>query len=205
VKSELLTFTNFLYTDSYFLTTMDLWLLVNKYKIPTCFISIKYLLQTNYETQLFIGYGNKEDKFAFILVPGLRAENIPGFKIIETDNKEIFISLNNITGKCLNKINKAITNKFTIQSYLQNFNKQNINKKKQPFITNNLIIIKEPDNNTDPEPLKEPEPEPLKDPEPLKEPESLQKLTILPNKTNPKKITKKKKIVLKGTKKNNNK
>ena len=35
VKSDSLSFINFIYTDNYFLTTFDIWLLIQKYKIPT--------------------------------------------------------------------------------------------------------------------------------------------------------------------------
>ena len=38
VKSEILSFSSLIYTDNYFLTTFDLWLLVTKHKIPTIFI-----------------------------------------------------------------------------------------------------------------------------------------------------------------------
>ena len=41
VHSGTLSFASFIYTDNYFLTTFDLWLLVNKYKIPTIFLSQK--------------------------------------------------------------------------------------------------------------------------------------------------------------------
>ena len=39
VAAGSLSFGSFIYTDNYFLTTFDLWLLVNRFKIPTIFIS----------------------------------------------------------------------------------------------------------------------------------------------------------------------
>ena len=48
VLIDTLSFSNFIYTDNYFLTTLDLWLLVNKYKIPSIFVSQKFILQTNH-------------------------------------------------------------------------------------------------------------------------------------------------------------
>ena len=56
VKAETLSFSSFLYTDNYFLTTFDLWLLVQKYKIPTIFICQKFILQAKYEKHVFVGY-----------------------------------------------------------------------------------------------------------------------------------------------------
>ena len=47
-EAKLLTFDDFIYTDNYFLTTFDLWLLVTKFEIPTIFISQQFILQTKY-------------------------------------------------------------------------------------------------------------------------------------------------------------
>ena len=130
VKAESLSFINFIYTDNYFLTTFDLWLLVNKFEIPSFFICHKYLLQTNYKKHIFLGYGDRDDKkFAFIVIPGLRPENVPGYKLILTNNNEVFIpinDLNNSSGECNSKdrnIIGALEDKQTIEEYLENFKK----------------------------------------------------------------------------------
>jgi WD40 repeat protein len=60
VHAETLTFFNFLYTDNYFLTTFDLWLLITKYEIPTIFISHKWILQSKHQKHEFIGYGDDD-------------------------------------------------------------------------------------------------------------------------------------------------
>ena len=138
VKSGLLSFANFIYSDKYFLTTFDFWLLVNKYKIPTLFISSKYLLQSNYEKNIFLGYGDINDKFCFIVIPGFRSENIPNYKIIQSNENDIFISIQQIkNNECINKINNAINKKISIEEYLKLFEKSIINKQKTP---NKLII-----------------------------------------------------------------
>ena len=124
VKAGLLMFSNFLYSDNYFLTPFDIWLLVTKYEIPTVFISSKYILQTNYEKNIFVAYGDINDKFCFICIPGLRYENIPGYKIIESDKNEIFISLEDIKNpECSNNIKKAINEQNKINDYLLSFKK----------------------------------------------------------------------------------
>ena len=130
VHAGALSFINLIYTDNYFLTTFDLWLLVNKYKIPTIFICQKYILQTKYEKHEFVAYGNTDDKFVFILIPGLRAENIPNYKLIQTDKKDIFISINKLDESCSQNIRNAIENKMSIDDYLENF----INIKKTNYI-----------------------------------------------------------------------
>jgi len=135
VKGQTLTFANLLYTDNYFLTTLDLWLLVEKYKIPTIFISQKWILQTKYEKHEFVGYGDENDKFAFIFIPGFRPENVPGYKLIQSDKEDIFISLDKLDADCSDVIKESIKNKISINTYLYNFVKPlttNYEKKKPP-------------------------------------------------------------------------
>ncbi len=133
VHAGTLSFSSFIYTDNYFLTPFDLWLLVTKYEIPTIFICQKFLLQTKYEKHQFIGYGDDKDKFAFIVVPGLRPENVPGYKLIKSDKDEIFISLDELNEDCLVNIRRSIDDKVSIEEYLDKFTKPlttNYEKKK---------------------------------------------------------------------------
>ena len=122
VHSKTLTFLNLIYTN-YFLTTLDIWLLILKYKIPTIFISQKWILQTKYEKHQFVAYGDKEDKFAFIVIPGFRPENIPTLKVIQSDENDVFISLDKLNHECVEKINEDIDQQITIEDYLENFTK----------------------------------------------------------------------------------
>jgi len=121
VLADTLSFSSFIYTDNYFLTTFDLWLLVHKYKIPTVFICQKFILQTNYTKHEFVGYGNKSDKFAFVVIPGFRPENVPGYKLVESNDNDVFISLNKLNEECVDRIHDAIDNKKTIEEYLEKF------------------------------------------------------------------------------------
>ena len=133
VIAQTLSFANFIYTDNYFLTTMDLWLLVIKYKIPTIFISQKWILQTKYEKHEFVGYGDENDSFAFILIPGFRPENVPSYRLIQSDRGEFFIPLEKLNNDCLDNLQNSIKNKISINLYLQQFTKllkTNYEKKK---------------------------------------------------------------------------
>jgi len=123
VHSGLLSFASFIYTNNYFLTTLDLWVLVQKYKIPTIFICQKFILQTKYEKHEFVGYGNETDSFAFILIPGYRPENIPNLKLIESNDGDVFISLNKLNEECVDKIKTAIANKESVDEYIEKFKK----------------------------------------------------------------------------------
>ena len=129
-----------------------MWLLIDKYKIPTIFItktttkSTKTL--TNNKSRAFVAYGEKEDKFAFIMVPGLKAEQIPGFKFIETDNGDVFFSLNNLQeSNGTNEINKAFENKKSINKYLEDFKKPASN----PHTKRKVIIQDEEDEEDESE------------------------------------------------------
>jgi hypothetical protein len=96
-------------------------LLVNKYKIPTFFISTKKLLQTNYEKNIFLGYGNENDKFCFILVSALLPESIPSYRIVSSDKNDIFIPITEVKNDCINEIKNALNNQITIEDYLKKF------------------------------------------------------------------------------------
>jgi len=134
VKAGTLSFSSFIYTDNYFLTTLDLWLLVTRYKIPSIFICQKWILQTKYEKHEFVAYGNEDDKFAFIVIPGFRPENVPRYRLIQDDKKEVFISLNNIDDSCKEQLIGAIRHKIKIEDYLATFKKPltTVYSKKKP-------------------------------------------------------------------------
>jgi hypothetical protein len=122
VKSGKIDFLSFISAENYFLTTLDLWLLVQRFKIPTIFISQNCILQTKYEKHAFLGYGEEhQDKYAFILLPGLRDEHIPNYKLIQTNTGDIFISL--IETNCFEKIQEFIHLSLSVENYLDDFTK----------------------------------------------------------------------------------
>jgi len=131
VKNDELSFIDFITTDNYFLTTFDLWLLVQKYEIPSIFVSTTKLLETNNKEHFFIGYGQKNDNFAFIVIPGISPENKPAFKLIETDSNDVFIALDKLLD-CdhKNKINDAFKDKISVDEFLREFNPKKLEKKK---------------------------------------------------------------------------
>jgi hypothetical protein len=122
VKSDKINFLSFISAENYFLTTLDLWLLVQRYKIPTIFISQNCILQTKYEKRSFLGYGDEnQESFAFILLPGLRDENIPNYKLVQSDTGDVFIPMANI--KCREKIREIIGDNLNVETYLDDFTK----------------------------------------------------------------------------------
>ena len=141
VKSASLSFEDFIYGEQYYLTPFDLWLLLQKYQIPSFFISQQFLFQTDYKKHAFLTYGdfnNNDSSFVFIVIPGLKSQQIPGYKYIENDQNEPFISidflLNESKGETI--IQEALRNKMTIENYLTQFVKPSTTKyiKKKPLI-----------------------------------------------------------------------
>ena len=130
VRGKELEFTDFINTDNYFLTIFDIWVLVQKFEIPTIFISTTKLLETYNKEHFFIGYGEENDNFAFIVVPGISIDTPPEFKIIETDNNDVFIPLNKLLNcENKNKINDAFKNKIIFDEFLRDFNPKKLEKK----------------------------------------------------------------------------
>ena len=127
VKKDKLSFSDFVQNDTYNLTTLDFWLLVEKYQIPVVFVSQKNILQTSYSKQMFVGYGEKSDTFAFIYVPVLKAKQQPVYRLIVTDKKDQTFSLNNMIDKSI--LDDAFTGFTNIGDYIETFSKANISKK----------------------------------------------------------------------------
>lgn len=122
VKAGTLSFQNFIYTDSYFITNFDIWIMVEKYNIPSILISSKTLLETKHKKSEFVMHGTPRSDFVFIVAPGLRSENIPKYKIIQSPEKEIFFPMTIINeGKCRTSLDDAIEKKITIEEYLSSF------------------------------------------------------------------------------------
>jgi hypothetical protein len=145
-KKDKISFDDFINDESYFLTPFDLWILVQKFKVPCIFLNktVGNLLETNNTNNLFLGYGFEGDSFAFIIIPGLRAENIPSFKYIITNTDELFIPIDSIKngGECRDKIQYAIQNGKTIEEMLASFMKKPKNKDKPVEIGDELLPIK---------------------------------------------------------------
>jgi hypothetical protein len=125
LANDALSFNNFIYTDNYFLTAFDLWLLVTKYDIPTIFICqkpIKFLFHTKYKSNIFVANGKKSDEFAFIVLPGFRTEVVPGYTLVTDEDDNPFISLNKLID-CNEKINEAfkVKDELNIEQFLTEF------------------------------------------------------------------------------------
>lgn len=147
VKANTMSFASFIYEDNYYLTTTDLWLLINRFEIPAIFMSNVNLLQTqnqNTNEDIFVGYGELTDDFVFIIVPALRKGEVPEYKVIEDDKNDIFFPLQELNETGQEKTRKAFDEKIMIQQFIENFSK----KQKKKY-ARKLKIIEEPEIELD--------------------------------------------------------
>jgi hypothetical protein len=110
-------------SEQYYLTSIDYYLLANRFEIPCFLISGKFLPETNLTKHEFALHGERDDLFCFIVVPGIKSEEIPAFKILKTsasDNKSFF-NLSEI--KDNPDLMAALDEKVGVDMFLQNFSK----------------------------------------------------------------------------------
>ena len=133
VKQNLSLFKNFIYADDYFITNLDLWILMNYYEIPSIILSSKPILLTKKLKNELVLHGSNSDSCCFIISPSLRAENVPKYSLIFVSNEEgdeIFHSLDIILNEdCSDKIKEAFTLKQDIQTYLTHYEKPKLKLK----------------------------------------------------------------------------
>jgi hypothetical protein len=161
VKAGTLSFQNFIFTDSYFITNFDIWIMLEKYDIPSILISSKTLLETKHTKNVFILNGTEKSDFIFIISPGLRAENVPKYKIVQSPEKQIFFPIS-IT-KCEDVLRGAVREKISIDDYLSGYKREKTTKYKlknpnpKPRVKKipKLAIVDEEEELANFEPLKE--------------------------------------------------
>ena len=143
VKAKTMDFTHFIYNEDYYITNFDMWLLLEKYKIPSIFISSKPILQSSNEDKLFVAYGDKEDNFCFIVTPLVKIDTAPKYKLIQNAEDSVVFPLNVIQDSCTDSITNAFDSKITVEDFIQSFVRENVVKKRKPIVKkrNETIII----------------------------------------------------------------
>jgi hypothetical protein len=139
VKKWKLEFDEFLYSEDYFITPLDIWLIVTKYKIPAILLSSVTILQTGNKETEFVLYGKPDDSFIFIVSPGLRSENIPKYKIITNEGNDISFPLSVLKEE--SAIESAFDKQVTVNTYLEEYKVEPKTKYKKKKYT--LILPKE--------------------------------------------------------------
>lgn len=96
----------YLFSEDYTFDLLDAWLLVQRYQLPTIFLS-------NQENTSFVGYGGKTDSFAF-----LSLNEMSVLSVISSPQKEMFFPMDtlNETGRTL--LRNALIHPTSVEKYL---------------------------------------------------------------------------------------
>lgn len=114
--NKTLTFEQMILHDGFSTVNFDLWILLNKYEIPSILISSKPLPETNKQRTEFVCYKSTNDIYAFIVVPAMYSrqnKTIPEYKVIVNADGSEQININEIPmtdNQCIVSINEAINN-----------------------------------------------------------------------------------------------
>jgi hypothetical protein len=125
IKAGTLEIKNMVYTEGYYLTNLDIWLLLEHYQIHSLLISHKHLLETNYNAKQFCFYTNVENEnselepFLMIVNSAIKIETPPSYKYVEMDGN-IQIAVNDLRG-CISEMYTAISQIITIENYIKTF------------------------------------------------------------------------------------
>ena len=161
IKAGTLEIKNMVYTEGYYLTNLDIWLLVDHYKIQTLLISHKHLLETNYNEKAFCFYANEEgeggeESFLVIINSAIKLETPPSYKYVETD-RNIQIVIEDLRG-CIPEMLSAISQVMAIEQYVSTFKPILTTKyvKKQPGYRDAAQAVdeEEEENQNEEQPVK---------------------------------------------------
>jgi hypothetical protein len=135
LASRAMTFEQMIFQDGFTPVNFDLWILLNKYQIPSIMISNSPLPETNRQRTEFVCYNSEDGLYAFIIVPAMYSKQVkktPEYKYLvnELGSEKIDISQIPMTdNQCLVSIEEAINNEdynYTIEEFFD----ENIFKKK---------------------------------------------------------------------------
>jgi len=133
LKIGTLTIIDMIFSNQFYLTSFDLWIILNKYQIPSMFISSFLIPQTRFNDYVFVCCkNNSSDSYVFIVLPALREKEMLIFKIIVNNDNQSNISLSSIDNlSCKNEIISSIEKYINIEEFITLFKKDVKTKYKQ--------------------------------------------------------------------------
>jgi hypothetical protein len=108
-------------SEDYYLTNVDIWLLVSKYQIPCMFLSSQTFVETKYERTEMIAYGERTDSFVYILCPRLQAGRIPVYKWVQRKEETRFPLSIFVKEDCIGSLAEAIDKRMDVYNYIKQF------------------------------------------------------------------------------------
>ena len=133
-----ITFEQMIMQDGFIAVNFDLWLLLVHYKIPSIFISSKYIPESRFNLTEFVCYTEDNvNEYVFILVPAMYKRNsniLPEYKLIVNGDEDININIDLLDKdpKCIDKIKNAINKYITVDDYLDVIFKKDITTNYKP-------------------------------------------------------------------------
>jgi hypothetical protein len=123
LMDETINFREMILQDGFIPVNLDIRLLLIKYKIPSFFISKKFLPETRFNKKEFVCYTNESEninEYAFIITPAMyrrKRDKLPIFRVILNEENNTKIDIRNITS-CNTNIREAIESYIPIEEYI---------------------------------------------------------------------------------------
>ena len=130
----------------FYMVNFDIWILLEKYEIPSIFISSKEIPETRFNKNAFVSFTKMEmketeeteeteetNKYVFIVTPALYKRDKlkpPEYKMITNELNKGDIRLDSLIDKTL--INEAVANYYTVGEYIDNIYEKDITTKYKP-------------------------------------------------------------------------
>ena len=125
IKSGSLLIEHMVYTEGYYLTNIDLWLLLDHYQIPAILVSHKQLLETGYNEKEFALYVDTDkpfsQKYVFIVSSAIKTEKPPAYGYIEFDGHPTISIEKDLKEICQANILTSISEPISIETYIETF------------------------------------------------------------------------------------
>jgi hypothetical protein len=138
IQDGTLNFEQMIMQEGFIAVNFDLWILLNRYKIPSIFISSKPIPETRFNKNEFVCYkrDTSTEKYMFIVTPAMykRAiQKIPEYRVIVNDKSNVEIDLEDLKDTtCLSGIELAIDEYVTIEDYLDIVFEKDVTTKYKP-------------------------------------------------------------------------
>ena len=146
IKRDELTFENWVLSESYYLTNLDIWLLANKYNLGVVLISSTKLIE-NRKNLLPLVYP-ENGNYYFIKSPGVRNDTVPKNRLIVNSLNKSKLSFTTLGNKLKKLIlsTKTLTGKgFTLEKFLSQFKPIVYKQKKKQAVK--LVLGKKDDDS----------------------------------------------------------
>jgi len=135
VQAGSLSFEGLIGNAEYYLTNLDVWILLSYFKVPSAFITKtdkKCMMESNFRQSVFIIYSgaidgtvDENEKMVYIISPSytIRKDARPVYKLVYHNNKIAFDLHMLKEGDCKTQVMDAIQHKTRVEEFLANYEK----------------------------------------------------------------------------------